>query len=123
MDRKSVPHWMRSPQTAALDRLAEVQRQAVLARYARLSSSGRPLVCQPSQKELSGTERRREPNGTTGKVIFDTAEAALDCAAELTRLLGYRPQRAYPCGRSRRGHHHLSSDVDGAGRRLENSPE
>lgn len=69
-------------------------RVAVMIRYARLSSTGKTMTCGPQYGAR--------------KVIFDTEEAAIAAAAEL-RTLGARPQEAYPCGRSKRGHYHLTT--------------
>lgn len=79
-------------------------RRETLARFAKLSEQGRPVVCQP--------RRGRNPSGHTGKVIFSSRAKALDCADELVAL-GSAPMRAYQCPESplRRGHWHLTSDL------------
>lgn len=77
-------------------------RVAVMKKYARLNpKTGWPLRCGP----LDLPVKKR-------KIIFDTAEQAIAAGAEL-ELCGARPQRAYPCPRSRSGHHHLTGDIDG----------
>ena len=71
---------------------------------------GRPIFCAPSRAELAGRAPLRQSAGTDGKVIYSTREAAEAAARELESL-GARPLRSYLCGRSRRGHFHLTTDT------------
>lgn len=90
--------------------VVDSERGRVLARYARLMRSGRPEVCLPGRREVE--ERERQGAGTAGsdgKVIYPDRDAA-ECAARELEALGGRAQRAYLCGRSRRGHFHLTTD-------------
>jgi hypothetical protein len=87
----------------------DAARGEVLLRHARLASSGRPVFCTPSRAELTGLVGPRAGRGTDGKVIYPTREAAEAAAREL-EALGARALRAYRCGRSRRGHFHLTTD-------------
>lgn len=84
-------------------------RSAVLHRHAKLMKNGRPVFCTPSIAELSGLVPPRQSRGTDGKVIYPTREAAEAAAREL-EALGARALRPYLCGRSRRGHFHLTTD-------------
>ena len=84
-------------------------RSEVLNRYAKLMRNGRPVFCTPSLAELSGRVPPRQTRGTDGKVIYPTREAAEAAAREL-EALGSRALRPYVCGRSRRGHYHLTTD-------------
>jgi hypothetical protein len=84
-------------------------RSEVLCRYAKLMRNGRPVFCTPSVAELSGRVPPRQSRGTDGKVIYPTREAAEAAARELEEL-GARALRPYVCGRSRRGHFHLTTD-------------
>ena len=87
------------------------ERGRVLARYARLMRSGRPEVCLPGRREISEPERfGASATGSDGKVIYPDRDAAESAAREL-EALGGRPQRAYLCRRSRRGHYHLTTDA------------
>ena len=72
----------------------QAQRQAIVARYARLTGSGRPVVCDD-------------------KIIYPDRDSA-ETAARALEQLGSRPMRAYPCPLSRRGHHHLTSAIHSA---------
>lgn len=83
----------------------------MLVKYARLKRDGRTLVtCNPSQVELDDPSKRREHQGSDGKVIFDTYEKAEACLRELSQFPNARPMRIYQCGRSRRGHVHIATD-------------
>ncbi|MBN9756932.1 hypothetical protein Ae406Ps2_1763c [Pseudonocardia sp. Ae406_Ps2] len=87
------------------------ERGRVLARYARLMRSGRPEVCLPGRREIEDRERLgASATGSDGKVIYPDRDAA-ECAARELEALGGRPQRAYLCRRSRRGHYHLTTDA------------
>lgn len=88
----------------------DTARSEVLHRHARLSKKGRPVFCTPSRAERAGIVVPRQGNGTNGKVIYPTREAAEAAARELEHL-GARTLRAYLCGRSRGGHYHLASDA------------
>jgi hypothetical protein len=79
-------------------------------RYARLMPprGHRVMLCLSSHREDYQTRRGRT------KIIFDNEAAARACAAEL-EALGGSPLCAYPCPRSRNGHYHLTSDLDGTG--------
>lgn len=98
---------------AALGQVDRATRLTVLLRFAVLTSSGRPVLCLPSpyreQPETRGA-------GCDGKVVFGTREAAESAGRELARLPGGRPMEAYPCRRSRHGHHHLATDRARLGR-------
>lgn len=93
-------------------------RSEVLCRYAKLMRNGRPVFCTPSVAELSGRVPAKQSRGTDGKVIYPTREAAEAAARELEEL-GARALRPYVCGRSRRGHYHLTTD---SGPRLHTAP-
>jgi hypothetical protein len=84
-------------------------RAEVLCRYARLTRAGRPIFCRPSRAEIEGRVLPRQGPGSDGKVIYATREDAEAAARELESL-GARPLRSYPCGRSRGGHFHLTTD-------------
>jgi hypothetical protein len=88
----------------------DVARSQVLHRHAKLMGNGRPVFCTPSVAELSGRVPARQSRGTDGKVIYPTREAAEAAAREL-EALGARTLRSYVCGRSRRGHFHLTTDT------------
>lgn len=95
--------------TDGLSFVRDVARSEVLHRHARLTGSGRPIVCAPSQAEMRGAVISRQGRGSDGKVIYPSREAAEAAARELEQL-GARPLRSYLCGRSRRGHFHLTRD-------------
>ncbi len=90
----------------ALDAVERALRKPILDRYARLTTSGKPVTCQPRADERNGTGPSR--GSKYPKVIFDLEAAALAAARELVRA-GCRPMTAYPCPRSRRGHWHLKT--------------
>jgi hypothetical protein len=108
--RPNIPGQFRDRAAVALTALTAVRTQAVVARHARLHRDGEPMLCVPGRAERRDSQRRRENPGTDGKVIYDDEATALACAAEL-EALGLKPQRAYPCGRSRHGHYHLATDT------------
>jgi hypothetical protein len=85
-------------------------RSEVLHRHAKLMKNGRPVFCTPSLAELAGRVPAKQSRGTDGKVIYPTREAAEAAARELEGL-GARSLRSYVCGRSRRGHYHLTTDT------------
>ncbi|MCO1659579.1 hypothetical protein [Pseudonocardia humida] len=85
-------------------------RSQVLHRHAKLMKNGRPVFCTPSVAEMSGRVPPKQSRGTDGKVIYPTREAAEAAAREL-EALGARTLRSYVCGRSRRGHFHLTTDA------------
>jgi hypothetical protein len=85
-------------------------RSEVLHRHAKLMKNGRPVFCTPSVAELSGRVPPKQSRGTDGKVVYPTREAAEAAAREL-EALGARALRPYVCGRSRRGHYHLTTDT------------
>jgi len=85
-------------------------RSQVLHRHAKLMKNGRPVFCTPSVAEMSGRVPPKQSRGTDGKVIYPTREAAEAAAREL-EALGARALRSYVCGRSRRGHFHLTTDA------------
>lgn len=91
------------------DRLAD--RRAVIVRYARLKGDGTPVFCQASRAERD--RQRHRDWGSEGKPIYPDLAAAEAAAREL-EALGARPMYAYECPRSRSGHHHLSTDTEGA---------
>ena len=84
-------------------------RSEVLHRHAKKMKNGRPVFCTPSVAEVSGRVPAKQSRGTDGKVIYPTREAAEAAAREL-EALGARALRPYVCGRSRRGHFHLTTD-------------
>ncbi len=92
------------------DPIRDLARSEVLHRHARLTNSGRPVFCTPSQAEIAGVVALRQGRGTDGKVIYPTREAAESAARELEGL-GARALRSYLCGRSRSGHFHLATDT------------
>jgi hypothetical protein len=75
-----------------------------------MTRNGRPVFCAPSQAEIRGLFIPRQGRGSDGKVIYPTREAAEAAAREL-EALGSRALRSYLCGRSRRGHYHLTTDT------------
>jgi hypothetical protein len=85
-------------------------RSEVLHRHAKKMKNGRPVFCTPSVAEMSGRVAPKQSRGTDGKVIYPTREAAEAAAREL-EALGARALRSYVCGRSRRGHFHLTTDT------------
>ena len=91
--------------------VVDADRGRVLARYARLMRSGRPEVCLPGRREVEERERSGTGGaaGSDGKIIYPDRDAAERAAREL-ETLGGRPQRAYLCRRSKRGHFHLTTD-------------
>lgn len=91
-------------------------RRGIVARFARLRASGKPVFCTPSQAELSGRVPRVTKWGNDGKVIFDSFEQAEACARAL-EATGCRRQVPYQCQRGTRGHHHLTHDGKAAPRR------
>jgi hypothetical protein len=93
-------HWPDSP----LDRVVAYK---ITTRHARLWPSGQPMRCVPSLRELR-TRERKETAGSDGKVIYDDVRAAGAAAAEL-RVAGAQQQYPYRCGRSMRGHYHLTT--------------
>jgi hypothetical protein len=90
--------------------IRDTARSEVLHRHAKLMKSGRPVFCTPSLAELAGRVPAKQSRGTDGKVIYPTREAAEAAARELEEL-GARALRSYVCGRSRRGHYHLTTDT------------
>jgi len=90
--------------------IRDAARSEVLHRHARLTKSGRPVFCTPSQAELAGVVALRQGRGTDGKVIYSTRDAAESAGREL-EALGARSLRSYLCGRSRSGHFHLATDT------------
>lgn len=97
------------PTVPAQRGVRDAARGEVLMRHARLAASGKPVFCTPSRAEIDGLVSPRAGRGTDGKVIYPTREAAEAAAREL-EALGSRYLRAYLCGRSRRGHFHLTTD-------------
>jgi hypothetical protein len=97
------------PAVPAQRGVRDAARGEVLMRHARLAASGKPVFCTPSRAEIDGLVAPRAGRGTDGKVIYPTREAAEASAREL-EALGSRYLRAYRCGRSRRGHFHLTTD-------------
>lgn len=81
----------------------------IIARYARLQTNGKPVRCTPSRAAVANDD----PLGLDSykKVVFDTAEQARACAAELATVLdpSVVARYVYPCRRSRTGHVHLTS--------------
>lgn len=75
------------------------QRQAILARFARLDRHGKPVLCVPPMEE----QRLGRISGAF-KVIYDTERNAIDSARELF-LAGSPPQTPYLCDRAE--HYHL----------------
>ena len=104
---KRVPKALRTESSRAYTRSAAAMVNAVVARYAR-ARDGAVLRCTPAQKERDG---RRSYQGSAGKVIFDSADQAGRCAAELRLVIG-AADNVYPCPRSRHGHHHLTTPDD-----------
>lgn len=107
-----IPAARRSVESLPSGRgVVDAERGRVLARYARLMRSGRPEVCLPGRREIQQRERLGSGGaaGSDGKVIYPDRDAA-ECAARELEALGGRPQRAYLCRRSRRGHFHLTTD-------------
>lgn len=92
--------------------VVDAERGSVLARHARLMRSGRPEVCRPGRREVEDRVRFGSAGaaGSDGKVIYPERDAAENAAREL-EALGGRPQRAYLCRRSKRGHFHLTTDL------------
>lgn len=88
---------------------------AIIRRYARKHTSGRLMRCKPSILERAGG-KRREKEGSDWKVIYDTEDAAKNCAIQI-ELRGGPKMRAYPCRRSRHGHYHLTMRLDDGERR------
>jgi hypothetical protein len=88
----------------------DTARSEVLHRHAKLMKNGRPVFCTPSLAEMAGRVPPKQSRGTDGKVIYPTREAAEAAAREL-EVLGARTLRSYVCGRSRRGHYHLTTDT------------
>jgi hypothetical protein len=86
------------------------RRGEVVLRHARLTGRGRPTFCSPTRAEQAGVVRLAMGNGTDGKVIYPTREAAEAAARELESL-GARRLRPYLCARSRHGHFHLATDT------------
>src|SRR5947209_16893448 len=97
------------PAVPAQRGVRDAARGEVLMRHARLASSGKPVFCTPSRAEIDGLIAPRAGRGTDGKVIYPTREAAEAAAREL-EALGSRCLRPYRCGRSWRGHIHLTTD-------------
>lgn len=91
------------------DPAIEKQRRSIVIKYARLLGTGNPVLCNPSNAERNGDEPRKQGPGTDGKVIYPDRAPARAAADELERLIGI-PLRTYTCGRSRRGHCHLTKD-------------
>lgn len=81
----------------------------IIARHARLQANGKPVRCTPSRAAVASDD----PLGLDSykKVVFDTAEKARECAAELATVLdpSVVARYVYPCRRSRTGHVHLTS--------------
>lgn len=92
-----------------LDALDEDQRRAVLDKHCRRSNNGRIQFCAVSQKERDRARAEGRRIGDEGKPIFPDRASAEAAAREL-EALGARPMYAYECKRSRRGHHHISTD-------------
>jgi hypothetical protein len=87
-----------------IERLQWKIRKDLLDRYAR-RRKGRPTFCTPPKKER--TDRTRA-NGNDGKVMFETREAAEECARFLTSL-GSRRLAVYRCPESGTNHWHLAT--------------
>jgi hypothetical protein len=98
-----------TPMTSGLEAAAATRARTarvhdVLQRYARLQrNNGKPMVCRASPSDPT------DPRPRMGRVMFDNIESAQAAAVELQAIFGQpRPSRAYPCLRSRSGHHHLT---------------
>lgn len=87
-------------------------RRDIIQRHARLTPTGRPILCHPGQCEINNPSRRKENEGTDHKIIYNTYTQAAACARELERI-GARPMHPYECRRSKTGHHHLATDRPG----------
>lgn len=107
---KAAPSPLSVAPLATARRTRLLERQSIIDRHARLSRNGIPTLCFPSRLELSGKGVRKERPGTDGKIIYDSREAAEACARDL-EAAGYAPQYAYTCGRSKHGHHHLTTTL------------
>lgn len=87
--------------------LAKERMSDLVRRHARLDRRGKPVKCVPNAAERDGIVSDRQAQGSDFKVIFDSREAAEAFCAEV-HAAGLERMRAYPCGRSRHGHHHVS---------------
>lgn len=103
-------------QRRRLDRATEEQlqrqRREILARHARLTGKGIPQRCATSRAEKRNPEQLWWWQGSDEKVILLDRQHAEDCARELAALYREKPLRPYLCPRSKRGHYHLTSDVE-----------
>lgn len=82
--------------------------RALLAKYARISRGGRPMLCGPSVAERRVRDTYEAWNDVPKpRVIFDSRERAQAFADAVYALLGGRRQEPFACSRSKHGHHHL----------------
>lgn len=88
-------------------------KREIWARYARLSPVGNNVLhCDTSRKERADPALWRWQGNDT-KVILRDQTAAEAAALELAELYGHdEPMRAYRCPRTKRGHYHLTSDLE-----------
>ena len=73
-------------------KLGQQTRMAVLVRHARLDPDGRPRRCRPGP-----AERKTHNLGSARRHIFDSAEAAIAAAHELSAIPTEPRQTAYRC--------------------------
>lgn len=101
----------------AADAAAAARREIVM-RYAKRKKAhpDEPILCVPTRAEQAGRVPRKNSIGNDGKVAYPDRAAAEQAAREL-ETLGAEPLRAYRCGRSDSGHHHLTHDNERANAR------
>lgn len=89
----------------------------VIRKHARLTTKGRSMRCTASRAARASGDPLEAHS--LGKVIFDTADAARACRAELRELYpDDEPTYVYECRRSKHGHVHLTTKW-----RADNLPE
>lgn len=94
---------------AVYDEALAAAIEKIWKKYARLTKAGKPIRCRPSKVEINQPFQRVMPEGTDGKIIYDTRQNAQLAANEFFRLTRTF-QSPYRCRRSRSGHYHLHTD-------------
>lgn len=91
------------------DRRTDPKVKEILAKYARISSTGTPIRCSQTFYERTMRERYNNLIGIQEKIIYDSWEKAESALKEFTELNGNRPGQIYKCQRSKHGHCHITT--------------
>jgi hypothetical protein len=88
----------------------QAARRAIINKHCRMQTgarAGTPKFCHPTRDQVIRAAGKGHPAQRRPPIIFDSIEAAQECADELEKLDGIK-LTVYPCPRSTSGHAHLS---------------